>query len=124
MKGRILFVVSLLALLLLIASAAWSQVRIDGVYGELEEPSHIIMYAQDGNTIHAIGYWVRNGSPCVWLGLGTRNGNTISYSLKYTFGSPTYTATHTLTISADGQRLTGTWSTSDGRSGSTTIVKK
>lgn len=114
---------SVLVLMLFLAVAASSEVIIDGVYDEVGDSSSFMIFAQDGDVIHAMGYWVSNGSPCVWFGEGKRSGNTFSYSFRYSIGK-SYSGTHTWTISSDGRTLTGTWKTSDGRSGSASLKKR
>jgi len=114
---------SVLVFTLFITVAASSEVVMDGVYDEVGDSSSFMIFAQEGDVIHAMGYWVSNESPCVWFGEGKRMGNTFSYTFKYSIGK-SYSGTHTWKISSDGRTLTGTWTTSDGRSGSATLKKR
>lgn len=128
MKRNVLSVSFVLILLILIVNTAFAENTLDGVYEEVGATDSIVVYAQDGNTVYVTGYYIINGQPRVWYGMGKREGNIISHSTKITRGPSSLTTMkpgkHVLTISSDGTTMAGKATASDGTSSSFTMKKK
>ena len=128
MKKKVLSVSFALVLLLFVVSVSFAETILDGVYEVVGGINSIVVYAQDGNTVYATGYYDINGQPRVWYGKGQREGNIISHSYKITRGPASLTTMkpgkHILTISPDGKTMTGKGTASGGWSESFTMKKK
>lgn len=126
-------VLAVVLVILCTVSVAAAGENISGIWKEASGVSQAtniqLMYAQVGNTVHAVGYFEINGVPCVWHGTGTINGNTVEYPVLYSKPYPEWKRNgadgkHVLTLSADGKTVTGKWYNNNGDSGSTIYVKQ
>lgn len=68
-----------------------------------------LIIAQDNNDIHITHYLEYKGQPMVEFGRGSRSDNQLDYQVKVTRKIPGWVTKgqHQLTLSADGQTLTG-----------------
>ena len=118
------------------ARGARAQENMSGIWDEdtqsqrtSEVSGSVIIYAQFGNELRAIGFFEYKGDTCVWAGTGTVNGKAVEHSVNYSkWGSlPGYKDADgglALTLSPDGRTLTGTWHSNNGSSGTKKYVKR
>lgn len=78
-----------------------------------------MIIAQEGNAIFVAHYLEFKGQPMVEYGAGVRNGDTIRYSVKVSRGIDGWAETgiHHLTLSPDGNTLSGHFKDSLGNTG-------
>jgi len=119
----------LILLLLLLTPAALAGDSISGLWEEVSTPEHkssVVIFSQEGETIHVASYWEFRGQKVVWHGKGTRKGNLVKYSYSTTRGPSKWEpyGVHDLTLSKDGKTMTGTWKNQKKQSGPLKFIRK
>ena len=118
----------LLALLSIQIGFAQHKISIDGVWKDdnvAVSNAVAIFSEQDNNQVVFAHYLEWNDQKFIENGIGIRDGNTITYTVKVTTPIEGWATEgiHTLVISSDGKRLEGTYSDNKNRSGAITFIK-
>ena len=119
-----------LLLFILVSTFAFSQnkISIDGVWEDDNsgvKNAVAIFSEQEDHQILFTHYLEWNGQKFVESGIGLRDGNTISYTVKVTTQIEGWATegTHVLVLSEDGQTLKGTYSDNKNRHGEIAFKK-
>jgi hypothetical protein len=89
----------------------------------------VVTYTQDGSQISVRASFVFNGFRCEWVGSGSISGNRVTHNVQYTRRPPDDAwrgadGRFVLTLSEDGNVLSGTWSNNNGHSGGKRLTRR
>jgi len=98
------------------ASGIWQESTGDHAYR--------VSIFHKGETLHAVGVGTYKGQKVVWYGHGTVKGAEIEYDYEFALAPEKWVpGHHSLTLSADGNTMSGTWKDERGSGGKLTRTR-